>query len=105
MSFGPMSTIPSSVSICKTDVIPYGIDMTAALPNGGSVTGVTTSLLDLNTNQHVTLSDAAVTSGNIVTQIVRGSALAPKHSYQLSVVFTAATNTVFTITTEIDCLF
>lgn len=104
MSLGPLGTSPFTVAMATTDEIPYGVDMTNALPSGGSVSGVSCTLLDLGTGQKITLQDSPSVAGNIVTQIVRGSALLASHHYRLTVVFTAAANTILTVAFEIQCL-
>lgn len=104
MSLGPIGTNPAAVGMATTDVIPYGVDMTNALPSGGSVSGVTCLLTDLRTGQKITLEDNPTVAGNVVTQIVRGSQLVAGHYYRLTIVFSAATNTVLTVAVEIACL-
>lgn len=108
MSLGPLSALTangqSSVAMATTDSIPFEIDMTNALPTGGSVSSPTSTLVDLKTGQAATLTDAPTVLGNVVTQIVRGPHLLAQHSYRLAVVFTAATNTILTVVFEIDVL-
>ena len=68
----------------------------------GSVTVPSSTLVDTTTDQTVSLQDAPSVSGNVVTQIVRGSALTANHVYQLIVTYTAAANTVLTTVTVIN---
>lgn len=101
----PIKTNPYVVTMATTDELPYGIDMTGALTNiaGGSVSGAASSLVDLGTRQSISLG-SPVTVGNVVTQSVLGSALIAGHNYLLRITFTAATGTIVTVETEIDCL-
>jgi hypothetical protein len=94
--------------MATSDVINFQTDMTKSLPSGGTVSSPTSFLVDLKTGQHVTLQDSPTATGNIVSQIVRGTALIVGRSYQFSQVFLAgqvnAVNIEVTVTTEIDCV-
>lgn len=102
VSLGPLATDPAGVTQALAETVPWGIDMTKALTNvsGGTVTSPSSVLTDLTADKTVTLADSPTVSGNIVTQIVRGSVLTLNHTYRLEVTFTAASNTILsTITT------
>lgn len=102
--YGDLATDPAEVTQATAENVPWAVDMTNALPSVGSVSAVTTSLVDLTLNgETVTLADAPVVAGNVVTQIVRGSVLTAGHSYRLQITYTAAANTVLTSLTVIYC--
>jgi hypothetical protein len=103
VTYGPLSTSPAGITQATTEEIPWGIDMTAALPQGGSVTGPSCTLFDQTTGKSVTLTDNPSVTGNVVTQIIRGSTLAANHVYLLTCTFTAAANTVLSTVTNITC--
>jgi hypothetical protein len=102
-SYGAIATTPAGVVQASTEEIPWGIDMTPALPVGGSVTGVSSSLLDQTNGKSVTMADSPSVAGNIVTQIVRAGVLTANHTYLLTITYTAATSTVLSTVTTITC--
>jgi hypothetical protein len=106
MTLGALATNPTNLPQSTSDTIPYGVDCTNAIStiSGGSVSSPVTKLFDMTAQQTITLQDSPTLSGNIVTQIVRGSVLTANHQYRLSVQFTAATSTVLTVFLEIDCI-
>ena len=102
--YGDLATDPPEVTQATAENVPWAVDLTNALPSGGSVSAVATTLTDLTLNgKTVTLADPAVVAGNVVTQIVRGSVLTVGHSYLLQITYTAAANTVLTSLTVIYC--
>lgn len=92
------STIPSTVHMASTDVLPLDCDATALLIGSELVASVTTSLTNLTTKAAVTLSDAPTVDAGATgaTQIVRGSELAAGTSYRLAYVLTLTSGTVLT---------
>jgi len=103
MSYGPLATNPATVTQGTTENVFWGIDMTAALPAGGTVTSPTTVFTDLATGSVITLTDAPTVSGNVVTQRVTGNKLTANHLYEMAVTYTAAANVNLTSILLINC--
>ena len=86
---GPATT-PATFTMSVTETLAFPIDMSAYLSSGQSVASPTATLVRLDTNVAVTLSDNPSTSGNVVTQIIRGSELVANERFRLTVNFTAS---------------
>lgn len=95
-----LSTVPATVEMATTDVVPVEVDMTAQLPSGGSVTSPVCTLTAAD-GTAVILADDPVVAGNVVTQTVRGSALTAGQIYRLRIAYTAAVGVTFTTVTGI----
>lgn len=99
-TYGQLSTSPPSIPLATTDEVPFAVDMTAQLPQGGSVSDPIVTLTDIPSGTAITLPSPTV-SGNSVVQILRGADLTPGHQYLLRVVYNAAVDTVLTTFTGI----
>jgi hypothetical protein len=103
MSYGPLATNPATVSQGTTENVYWAIDMTAALPAGGTVTAPATVFTDLNSGTVIALTDSPTVSGNVVTQRVTGNKLTANHLYEMAVTYTAAANVTLTSILLINC--
>jgi hypothetical protein len=92
-----LQTVPAGFEMGTTETLPLGFDATKLLAVGQSVSAPFSVLKNIDSGKPVTLADSPTVSGNVITQIVRGSALVALTKYALSVTFTAAANTTWTM--------
>jgi len=85
-----LDTNPSSFLMASAEILPIGIDVTALLSTGQSIGEYSITVTDYATASPVTLADTPAVSGNVVTQIIRGSELQPSSTYRVNLVFNAA---------------
>lgn len=106
MTTNALATIPSQVTCATSETMPLGFDTSAqlaAIEPGLSPTSPVSVLVDDTTDAVVVLADPPTITGDIITQIVRGSVLVAGHRYSLSVTYTAATDTVLTMVLRVWC--
>lgn len=85
------SALPSLIQQSTLATIAWPCDVTAQA-GAGAPTSPSTVFLDLTTGTTVVLADRPTISGNVISQIVRGSVLTAGHSYRLSFLYTIAGN-------------
>ncbi|MGC8489660.1 MAG: hypothetical protein ACP5QO_15780, partial [Clostridia bacterium] len=83
-------TTPGEFVMGTAEVLPIGIDVSALLQTGESVSSPSVTATDVGTGLPVTLADAPAVSGTVVTQILRGSEFTAGHAYRIGLVFNAA---------------
>ena len=88
---------PSTFEIQTTETLPLGFDATALLSPGDTISASGSVLTDIATGLAITLAHVPTVYGNIITQVVVGSQLAPGHEYRLVVSFTAAANEIWSM--------
>lgn len=94
----PLSTTPAGFEMATTETLPLGFDATALLAGGQTISAPSSVLLNVETGAVVTLADAPTVLGNVITQIIRGpTQLLLNEKFALSVTFTAAANTTWTM--------
>jgi hypothetical protein len=87
------STRPSIIQQSTLETIAWSVDVSAEVTqSSGPPSTPSSAMLDKFNGLGVALSDAPTLNGNLVSQIVRGSALTPGHSYRLSFVVVIAGN-------------
>jgi hypothetical protein len=106
MTYGPIATVPAGVVQATSETIPWAVDMTIAISgiSGSSVASPSTTLKDTTTNQTVTLADSPSAATNVVTQVIRGSALNVGHTYALIISFTAKAGSPATVLSTITTI-
>lgn len=97
------ATNPASIDMATTDTIPLSVDLSALLSTGDSVTNVSLVFKDLQINRVISLS-AFTQNGNVITQVIPGNLLKVHGSYRVTIVFTANTNKIFTVITDVNCV-
>ena len=85
------SALPSLIQQSTLATIAWPCDVTAQAANGAP-TSPSTVFLDLTTGTAVILADRPTISGNVISQIVRGTVLTVGHRYRLSFICTIAGN-------------
>jgi hypothetical protein len=105
------ATTPSGGNQASVEDITRGIDMTALLTGGQTVTNAAATLTGPNGNT-ITLTDSPTVVGNIVSQRIRAGVLAhsagpvSSSTYTLTVTFTPSTSTnVFAAVFLLYCPF
>lgn len=78
-------TTPPSETQTTRETYAWRFDYSARVGVGQSLSGASSVLTDLATNQPIALTDAPTISGAYVDQVVRGSALVGGHRYRLQV--------------------
>ena len=86
----PTAVNPPTFTMSVAETQTVGLDATAYLSTGQSVSSVSSSLTRLSDGQVVSLSDSPTLSGNVVSQILRGpTELDAGSVYLLRVTFVA----------------
>lgn len=97
MTVKTLATLPPLFEMATTEELPLGFDTSVLLAEGQSASEPSAVLVDIATGDTVELEDDPTLSENVITQIVRGSALAAEQRYALSMTFTAAANVTWTM--------
>ena len=96
---------PPATTMQTTEELPLGFDTSALLELGQSVTMPSATLTDLTESTTITLANRPSVNGNVITQIVDGSQLSGNHVYRLTVSFTAAADTNWSMPLQITVPF
>ncbi len=101
-----LSTIPASVAQASNEDITWGVDVSAQLASGQTVTVPSATLVDTSGGGvPLTLTDPAASTATTVTQRVR-PILSAGHSYRLILTFTpSGTTNILDAVLGIDCPF
>lgn len=102
MTATSLSTKPGSYVMATTDIKPLGFDTSDDLAEGQTPSAPVTSMVDED-GAAIVLVDAPTISGNVITQIVRGSVMEADTRYFLTVQFTAGTDDETTSVLRIYC--
>ncbi len=96
MSLTEYMSSPSTVPLLSQEVRPFTLDCSTFLQSGETVTGITTSLTNLQPGPPVTLTDAPTigSPATTVSQTLRGAEVAVGNQYRLSWVVTCSTGRV-----------
>lgn len=96
----PLSTVPPEFRMARSERFPLAFDVSN---EGSSPTSPAFVMTDANDGTVVTLDDEPTTNGNVVTQIVNGSALTAEHSYELALTCVINPATTITMVLSIYC--
>lgn len=88
------STTPSQVDQSTLFDIVWPVDLTPQLSGDEVATSPSSLLMDLGTQQIVTLADDPTIDGNEISQMVRGSVLTATHLYRLTFLYVIGGNTL-----------
>lgn len=86
----PTAVVPPTYSMSAVEIQTLALDATNYLATGQSISNVSVTMTRSSDGKVATLTDAATVSGNVVTQILRGSDLDAGSVYLLRVQFTAS---------------
>lgn len=93
---------PERFSMATTEELPLGFDTTSLLQGDDEPSSPSTTLIDLTNNEEIDLGVDPIVAANIVVQLVQGTLLTAGHKYALSITFTSAANTWWTMVLTID---
>ena len=99
-----LDTIPFIVDIAVTETYPYQVDVTQYLASGDTISGIIAKLTLLSTGQPVTSTwqGTLSTAGNIIQVPINVTVLLLGQQYMLATTFTANTNKVLTVLSQIN---
>ena len=95
---------PFDVDVAVTETYPYQVDVTQYLATGDSISAITAVLTLINTGKAAPTGwqGTISTAGNIIQVPINGSFLRLGQLYQLAITFTANTNKILTVLSQIS---
>lgn len=99
-----LDTIPFNLDVATTETYPYQVDVTQYLASGDSISAITAALTLVSTGQAAPIGwqGSISTAGNVIQVPINVSFLRYGQSYQLAVTFTANTNKILTILSQLN---